>query len=676
MELRAARKILGLGPDEDPRLHLREFRAARERIADLVRNAPNETLGDRYQIGLMEFDQALAAVREHLRSLGLTDDPPEHEIPEGLPVPDPDDLEIVSRLEATIRLEQMAPPAKPASSVKLVEAKPAAKPKRALSRAVAVFTILILATAAAIFYIKNQEWQHLRNTERITLLESLGSKYIENRRWQDATEAYQEIAGLDPDSELPKIGLRSIEAGMAEEQRQFVGYWTGQAIADLDTDRIDQAETAINKIRDRFPREPELPALQARLDQAREKQAYASAIAGAKKLLDEQLWQQALTAAESLRASHPDDPAVGTIITRARAGLARIEADHKRANELLAFAISRDRGVFDEEALNALREAATLFPENTEIATRYETMASYSRTLRVPEDFPTPADAIEAARPRDRIVLAAQTWKGPVTIAKPLNLQGAGSGKTIIECPATEASALTIGPEAAGTRVSGITFRHESFHAQGADRYSAALVRGGSATFLDCHFTGASGHGLAVIEKGQVIANRCRFASNGWNGAAAIGRKSFLEIRESEALANFEHGIESWQGAAVILANNLCSGNSRNGIHADNLTAEASIENNQLLENREFGLVLDSAGSGRVTGNTASGNLLGGIVIRTAAAAVTVRSNTATRNNGPGLVLERGLVPDDYTTNTAVDNKSREVLVNADLGQRDTTTAE
>ena len=71
MTLSDARKILGLGPDEDPRPHLEEFRMARERIAAMVREAPNQTLADRYQEGLVEFDQALAAVNEYLEALGL-----------------------------------------------------------------------------------------------------------------------------------------------------------------------------------------------------------------------------------------------------------------------------------------------------------------------------------------------------------------------------------------------------------------------------------------------------------------------------------------------------------------------------------------------------------------------------------------------------------------------------
>ena len=299
-------------------------------------------------------------------------------------------------------------------------------------------------------------------------------------------------------------------------------------------------------------------------------------------------------------------------------------------------------------------------------------MASYIRTLKVPGDYATPAEALAAAHDRDRILLTEATWKGPLVVNAAVDLQGAGPDKTIIECAAADGSAITFGPDAKSARVTGITIRHETFVAVGSDRFSAALVRGGRATFTDCRFVDASGHGLAVIENGEGIANRCRFSGNGWNGATATGMGSKLEIRDSEAVGNFEHGIETWDGAAATLVNNRCEGNSRNGIHADNGTAAATIEGNQLVANREFGLVLDSAGAGKISGNTARANLLGGFVIRAAAAKMPVTGNGATLNLGPGLVLEKGLVASSYSNNKLTKNTPREILTDADLSGQDT----
>jgi tetratricopeptide (TPR) repeat protein len=469
-----------------------------------------------------------------------------------------------------------------------------------------------------------------------------------------------------PGSELAKLGRRSIEAGMDEEQNQFVGYWTGQAIAELDAGRPQEAMQAIRKVTERFPDEPEAAAILTRIHEAQAGQARESAIAAARKLLSERKWSEAAEAARTLASRFPESSEAKSILSDATTALEKQQADRKRADELLAMASARDQGQFDQEALDWLREAASLDPENQDIALRLEKMASYTRTLRVPGDFPTPAEALAAARDRDRIILGEQVWKGPLVVNVAVELQGAGSGKTVIECGATEGSAITIGPGAKGARVTGVTFRHESFHAEGGERYSAALVRGG-ASFIDCRFQDASGHGLAVIEGGEAFVSRCRFSNNAWNGAAAIGAGCVMEIRDSEARENFENGIESWGGASVTLAGNRCEANSRNGIHADNGTGSAIIEGNQLIANREFGLLLGSAANGRASGNLIRENLLGGLVLRKAAATVQLTGNRVNLNEGPGLVLEKGVPPADLASNRIEKNKGRDVSADADL---------
>ncbi|MEI6177197.1 MAG: right-handed parallel beta-helix repeat-containing protein [Verrucomicrobiota bacterium] len=548
-----------------------------------------------------------------------------------------------------------------------------ATPRRKRSLAWLLWLLVFLAGAAGggFLYYKNEEEQKIRINERIAALEHQGSLLMENRRWQEATDSFNELESLAPGSEIAKQGLSSIEAGMNEENTQFIGYWSGQAIAELEAGRLDEAQSAIRKVIEKFPMHRESSDILRKISAARVGQAREAAIAAARKQLNNHQWQDAITSAQKILATSPDEPDAKIILADSTAALEKFNTDQTKAKELLEKAIARDQGQFDQQALNWLREAASLAPDDKDISARLEKMASYTRTLRVPDDFATPAEALAAARDNDRIVLTEKTWKGPLVINASIELQGAGSAKTIIECPADKGCALTITPNAKNVRVSGITFRHEAFAAVGTDRFSAALVSGGHATFVDCQFNDASGHGLAVIEHGQAIARRCRFADNGWNGAAAIGKGCVLEIRESESLNNFEHGIESWDGAAVTLVNNRCEGNSRNGIHTDNGDASAIIEDNQLIANREFGLVLDSAGAGKITGNTARGNLLGGIVICAAAIGLPVTGNQSTLNQGPGLVLEKGLPASSYTNNTLTKNADKEILQDADLSNQE-----
>ena len=239
-----ARKIFGLGPDEDPRPHLAEFNNARERIAELVRSARNEILAVRYQDGLVEFDQALAAMREYLETTG----------PESQPTP------------ATKLLEE--PSAVPA--VRAADAAPdddVAPAPRRRSLAWLVWLVVFLAGAAGggLRFYQDEASKVLQRQARIALLEREGSVFVENRRWQEAARSFAEIEALAPGSELALLGRRSIEEGMAEEQTQFVGYWTGQAIAELESDRIDEAQAAIQRVLGKFPTEKDALAIRARI---------------------------------------------------------------------------------------------------------------------------------------------------------------------------------------------------------------------------------------------------------------------------------------------------------------------------------------------------------------------------------------------------------------------------
>jgi|GEM_PF-880462 len=655
MTLTEARKILGLGSDEDPRIHLPEFKEARERIAELVRTAPNDTLGDRYQKGLIEFDQALAAIQEHLEAIGQAAPP--------LP---PMQVAAAKDAPATRLKEVSAPKKAPAGDLPADE--PVPRRKRTLSVFAWLLILLLAASGGGWLYLENERSKKEQRQTRVAFLERQGSILIENRRWPEATQAFAEIENLAPGSEIALMGRRSIEAGMAEEQTQFIGYWTGQSLAELEAGRLDEATAAARQVLDKYPNHPEATTLINRITAARASQSRTAALTAARAQLDQRKWKDAIQTAQAILVTAPDEPDAKAIVADATAALEKATADQEKAADLLKKALARDQGQFDQQSLDLLREAKSLDPDNAQIASQLEKLSSYTRTLRVPGDFATPEEALSQARDRDRIVLAAQTWKGPLVITTAVDLQSEDPTKTTVECSPENGSAITIGPGAKGARVTGITFRHESF-AIGTDRFAVALVRSGSAVFTNCRFIDASGHGLAVIEKGQATADRCRFTNNGWNGVAAIGEGCTLEVKDSESLGNFEHGIESWNGAAVILTNNRCEGNSRNGIHADNGAASATVTGNQLIANREFGLVLDSAGSGKISGNTARANLLGGLVIRAAAAKLPVTGNQSTLNQGPGLVLEKGLPPAAYSSNTASKNGNPQVLSDANLSQ-------
>ncbi len=699
MTILEARKILGLGRDDDPRPFLPGFKDARERLAEMVRNAPNETLADRYQKELIEFDQALAAIRESLEALGLiAAEAPVAEISQPVvpPIPiapepaaplpfwrpeTPSEPEIERHPESVpaatipaaiepkieIKPEKLPPPPEPTKELAVASS-------RSHAGLIWFLAFILLVVAGGLLFFKIQEDVKVRNEMKLADLQRQGAGFIENRRWPEATKAFNEIEAISPNSEVVALGRRGIEAGMLEEQNQYVAYWTGQARASLEANRWDEAEAAARQVIEKFPKEKEAAEIIAQIASARAEAADRAILTSARELLQERKWDEAIATAQKILAKRPEDEDAKALLVEATVAKEKAAADLAKAKSLLNQARERDQGQFDQQILDWLREATALAPDDAEISAELEKIAAYSRTVRVPGDYATPAEALAAARDRDRIILAAGKWEGPLIVNAAVDLQGDGPETTIVQCPAPLANAITLGPQAKGARISGISFRHESFD-PGQERFSAALVRGGSVDFADCRFFEASGHGLAVIEGGHAIVSRCRFSDNGWDGIAASGPGSLLEVRESESLRNFGHGIESWDGAAIILTANRCEDNSRNGIHADNGGGSVTLEKNQLIGNREFGLVLSSAGSGRATGNIARGNLLGGFVIRSTAEKVSFMANEANKNDGPGLVLDIGLLPAPYSQNLNVGNAGQQVLINANLTVKDPAPA-
>jgi parallel beta-helix repeat protein len=663
MTLTEARKVLGLGPDEDPRPQLAEFRAMRERIAEIIRAAPNDELARRYQDGLVEFDRALAAVREYLEALGLIPRLADVKVEEAPPVDCGDsDFKAENPLSGQVVPRAVSVAERDFSE----EENPEPSTARVLRFALWFLIVLSVLGFGGWAYLEMEEEERISRNARIAFLERQGANFIENRRWPEAAEAFDEIKDIDPESNLILLGRRSIEAGMAEEQNQFIGYWKGEAIAAFEASRWDDSEKAAMQVLDKYPEENETKALIARIAEAKREEERVAAYAAIRAMIAKREFDAAISAARTLADKDGD---AAPLLREAQAAKEKAAADRLAARDLMAQAAAMDTGEFDPMALELMREALSLAPDDAEVAARYEKMAAYTRTIRIPGDFKTIQEALASARDRDRLVIAEGIWEGPLLIPAALELEGI-PGKTIIQCAADAGSVITFAPGVKGARVGGLTLRHLSFDA-GAERFSLALVRGAEVDFSDCRFEQGSGHGIVITGGGHGRVLRCRFTENGWNGIAVMGPDSLLVAEGNTLDGNFQNGIEAWDSASVILSKNKCTGNSRNGIHLDCGSASTTITGNTLTGNREFGMVLSAAGGGEATGNTMGKNFLGGMVVKAEAAKTTVRHNTISDNEGPGLALGKGLSGDPYTANQVTGNKGGEILKDVDLSSEE-----
>ncbi len=622
MNAAEARRVLGLSSDDEWPAKELSLQITRDQIAGLVRSAPTEMISDRYQDDLIEFDRALAYFREtiHLRSSSL--------------------------LDGSFR-ESKSPVEEPRKELKA---------RRGWWKFVLFFTVL----SAGGFFARN-EWQKRKELERQQKLAQWASDaadHLLKRRWQEALVLYQKIEGVEVNSDISLIGRRSIEAGMLEEQEQYLAYWAGEAVAAFEGNRWDETLAAIAKVKAVQPLHEEMNALAARvrfMQTAGIRQEWKNQAQAA---IDQQQWDSALVWVEKILQAEPDYASAKEWKTVAEKGKKTQEINRLRAEEIYQKVLQSDQGRYDPRLLEMIREAKKLAPADVRVASLYDKIAGYARTIRVPQDFPGLQAALDAALEQDRILLDAGEYAGPFFLHVPVVLE-VTTGAAVMTCDAEKAPVLTIGKKAQGAQIKGVEFRHTSLH-QANDRYSAVLVSGATVTFESCRFLRGAGHGLAVIQGGNVQAEQCRFEENGWDGVSIQDSNSKATIRNCQMLSNIHHGIEVWNQASAILENNRCSENCLNGMFLDT-TAPLNVKGNQLTANRDYGVVCKGSGEGVFEANRISDNLLGGAVMMKAADSLTCTKNRFEKNQGPSLLLGIGVEPARYTRNEYPDTFEKSV---------------
>ena len=694
MTFEEARAILGISADIEPDEAVRKLTDARERLAEMVRTAPTDKLSEQFQVELERFDQAMAALREDAerrrqeklaavmalvpgsisgstvksKREGFLNEPTPpkqtttHVVPHELVKP-----------AASAPAPKLVPEAVAAAPVAPVPVVPATDPspveeaprKGAKGRFLvyALLFMLIGGAGGGWLYRKMEEERQLRISNEVMLLERLGGDLVRNRRWEDATNAYLRIEELIPGSETAQNGRDAIEEGMKEEQEQFVGYWSGEAQAAFEADRLDDALSAAEKVLERYPNDESVLALSKKITSARQSALRNSLSLKVREAIEAGDWAAAEAAVSDMANEIPGDELITVLATEIKVGKEKEAENIARARELAVSAKLRDPGKFDAQVLEWMREAIALAPRDPEVREIYEKIASYSRTLHVPTDVKTIEEALRNVRPKDRIVLEEGTFEGGVVINVPIQLEGAGDGSSVLESTATDAPAVTFGPGSTGSVVTGISFQCKGFDASDK-RYPAVQVRGGEVEFSDCDFKDASGNGLEVIEGGQATAAQCDFESNGWDGFAARGSGSRLVATECRSTGNFAHGFEIWDGATATIESCEVKKNSRNGILVDSVTDGVVLTGNTVNNNREYGILLSAGAAGKVSENKCSYNRLGGMLVRFAAMSLMVQRNTLEGNEGDGLILEQGLRPDTYETNRLKSNDGRDLRQN------------
>ena len=606
-----ARNVLGLDPGDNPRAFLAEFEETREYKRELVNNAPSEEIRFRYQQELLEYEAAL----------------------------------------------------------KVVAGKQKARPNTDF-----IVVLLLIATLSVFgwwgYRWYQQQWKSHSQTElKIADLKTYGRAAVIARKWSEAEKAYGEIENLDPGSRDAASGFEAILEGQLEEKNQQVFYTLGESQAALEAGRWGEAEKLVRSVLALAPDNETAKHKLKIIDKERRKQSLSIKMIAVSDALDAGDLAGAKQSLEILRAAAPQNPNIPVFASSIKTQEEAAKKRHQKARTLYQQALKLDTGEFSEEAVSLLEEARRLNPESSEIQKQHEKMRSYTRSIKVPGDYPDIQQAIEAARPHETIRVAAGTYKTPLIISKPITLQGSSDGKSIIELSAKKAGFITITKEASGAKISGFDLRHVGFD-HGMDRYSGITINGGEVTISSCNINHSAGHGIAVLGGAQAQISDCKIMRCGWDGISVYGENSSANISDTLCQENLQNGIGFWLGGSGSVTNCRVLKNGLCGILAMSKGTKVTISSSICSANREAGILLSDAVSADLTSNVCEKNLLSGIVARSDDTQVNLVNNVTKGNLEVGILTYKGVKVGKFENNRSVGNTSQQIWRDADLARK------
>jgi hypothetical protein len=376
-------------------------------------------------------------------------------------------------------------------------------------------------------------------------------------------------------------------------------------------------------------------------------------------------WSTAEEQLATLAREIPGDSRVSRLQTALSSAQADFEACRQLAADLVARARALDDGTYSEEAMRLLAEALRLDPSETNQAV-YRKMSSYGKVIQVPGDHQTISAALEAAAANDRILVAKGIYYESLRIPGEVTVEGGGEGETIIECPAKTGAVVTVPQGATGVRLASLTLRHSGLVSD-AERFPVLAVDGGAMEGSDLKILRASGHGVAVLRGGRVKLGRCQIADSGWDGLAATGEGTLVELSEVRAEKNLHHGVDFWEGASGTVRDCRLVENGLNGFSAIGANQPVVLERSESRRNHEVGIYVTGGVGLTIEECQIADNLLGGIFVGQEAKGVRWSRNQIEQNGEAGVVLEKGVEVVEEKDNQVQNNRGRQVWRDAEL---------
>ncbi len=214
--------------------------------------------------------------------------------------------------------------------------------------------------------------------------------------------------------------------------------------------------------------------------------------------------------------------------------------------------------------------------------------------------------AIDAAKPGDRVQVAAGEYHERLAIEKPLVLEGAGAATTKVWCEyvgANEPSPTLVIRAARGVTVRGCKFAAPGAGVEGGVAPGAIVaIEDAGAVLEGCAIVGSPASGLVIRGASDVAVRGCLVAGSSATGIAVASATAGVTIEDCDIRFCNHRGITITRGnATTTVARCRISGSGWHGIRYDD--ASPTVTGNVFFAIQRSGIYASGKTAGKITDN-------------------------------------------------------------------------
>jgi len=263
-----------------------------------------------------------------------------------------------------------------------------------------------------------------------------------------------------------------------------------------------------------------------------------------------------------------------------------------------------------------------------------------SKTLTVPDQYPTVQKAIDMAVSGDTIEVKPGLYREALTFKDGITLTGTDRAKSILTFD-TRKSPLLISTSCNGV-IKNLTFESEGINPSPANEKYNPLLKfiKSSVNVENCILQKSCGNGINIENGSQCGVIHCLMQNNRRNGIIAIGKGTSANLQDNQCIQNGLNGLGFGSEATGTATANECRNNQLHGIAVSDKGTTAILKENRCHTNSFNGIMFINAKSGSVEGNLCQGNLWHGISLADKLASVVLKNNRCLENECCGFYFE------------------------------------